>query len=74
MRRGTDGLSTMFGNEPFARHDHGTPDGQHIFRRIHVTPEPGMQHVRERTGRIVADDEPRVDAEFARVARSCCSA
>ncbi len=24
-----------------------------------------MQHVRERTGRIVADDEPRVDAEFA---------
>jgi hypothetical protein len=24
-----------------------------------------MQHVRERAGRVVADDEPRVDAELA---------
>ena len=65
MRRGDGRAEHDVRQRAVRRHDHGAPDGEHVLRRIRVPPEPGMQHVRERSGRVVADHEPRVDPEFA---------
>ena len=55
----------MFGSEPFAGTITERPTGSTYSGGSVCRPRPGMQHVRERSRRVVADHEPRVDPDFA---------
>ena len=46
-------------------HDHRSPHGNDVVRRLTVPPVPRVQRPRERPRRVVADDRPRLDAQLA---------